>query len=279
MMTRMPGREITKKIYCYSAAYLFFAFFSLPVIWMISTAFKDQLQIFADPPKLLIQPTFVNFKAVLMDRQFVRSFINSFIVGICTVIVTLLLAIPPSYGLTRLTGRMRSGMLSWTLIVRAAPGMIYIIPYFYFFNRIGIMDTKLSLIIINSVFTVPLVIWLLIPFFESIPESLEESARIDGAGRLRILTRICIPIIGSGIASCGILTFIFSWNEFLFALVLSRREARTAPIAIVNYMAYEGTEWGKIAAAGIFILLPVLVFSIAIRKYLVKSAAGSGIKE
>jgi multiple sugar transport system permease protein len=157
--------------------------------------------------------------------------------------------------------------------------MIYIIPYFVFYRIIGLIDSVYGLILINTIFTIPLVIWLLISFFEGMPISIEESAMIEGANKWQILTKISIPIAAPGIVSCAILTFIFSWNEFIFALILTNRHAKTAPIAIVNYMAYEGTEWGKVAAAGIFILLPVLIFSILIRKYLIQSVVGSGVKE
>jgi len=273
------NKSLLEKIYCYGMTYLFFMFFSLPIIWMISTAFKNQLDIFADPPVIFIKPKLINFEAVLADKQFLHALKNSILVASGTVILTMIFAIPAAYGLARLTGMIKTGMLIWILLVRAAPGMIYIIPYFVFYRIIGLIDSVYGLILINTIFTIPLVIWLLISFFEGMPISIEESAMIEGANKWQILTKISIPIAAPGIVSCAILTFIFSWNEFIFALILTNRHAKTAPIAIVNYMAYEGTEWGKVAAAGIFILLPVLIFSILIRKYLIQSVVGSGVKE
>lgn len=273
------NRSLLQKLYCYGVTYLFFIFLSLPIIWMISTAFKNQLDIFADPPVIFIKPNLINFAAVLADKQFLQALKNSFLVASGTVILTMMFAIPAAYGLARLTGKLKTGMLLWILLIRAAPGMIYIIPYFVFYRNIGLIDSVYGLILINTIFTIPLVIWLLISFFEVIPISVEESAVMEGASNWQVLTKIAIPMAAPGIASCAILTFIFSWNEFLFALILTNRHAKTAPIAIVNYMAYEGTEWGKVATAGIFILLPVLIFSILIRKYLIQSVAGSAVKE
>src|SRR5690606_28591583 len=140
--------------------------------------------------------------------------------------------------------------------------------------QIGLMDTRTGLIVINTVFTAPLAIWILIAFFDAIPLEIEEAAVVDGATRWQTFLRVSLPMAAPGIVSAAILVFIFSWNEFLFALTLTQVEAKTAAVAILNYMAYQGTEWGKIAAAGIIILLPVAVFAVAIRKYFIQTAAG-----
>lgn len=267
----------SEKIACYAIAYLFILFLLAPVVWMLSTSFKGELAIFQKPPALLTAPTLDNYVSVLGDRKFVQSFWNSVIVSSATVLFSMLLAVPAAYGLSRLRSRVKAGLLSWVLLVRAAPGMIYVIPYYVAFQQTGLVDTKIGLVLINTVFTVPLAIWILISFFDSIPYEIEEAAVIDGATRLQILTKVAIPMAAPGIASTAILVFIFAWNEFLFALTLTRFDAKTAAVAILNYMAYEGTEWGKIAAAGILILLPVLVFALFIRKYMIQTTAG-GVK-
>ncbi|WP_343315049.1 carbohydrate ABC transporter permease [Brucella sp. BE17] len=266
-----------EKVVCYTIAYLFIIFLLAPVIWMVSTSFKDQLTIFQKPPVMFASPVLQNYRDVLGDAKFMHSFFNSIVVSVMTVILSMMLAIPTAYGLSRLRSKLKPGLLSWVLLVRAAPGMIYVIPYYIAFREVGLMDTKLGLVIINTVFTVPLAIWIMISFFDTIPGEIEEAAVVDGARRFQILTKIAIPMAAPGIASTAILVFIFSWNEFLFALTLTRFDAKTAAVAILNYMAYEGTEWGKVAAAGVLILLPVLIFSIFIRKYLVQTTAG-GVK-
>lgn len=267
----------SEKIVCYAIAYVFIIFLLAPVIWMLSTSFKDQLAIFQKPPVLVGSPTLANYEAVLGDRKFVHSFWNSVIVSSATVVFSMILAVPAAYGLSRLCSRAKAGLLSWVLLVRAAPGMIYVIPYYIAFQQIGLVDTKIGLVLINTVFTIPLAIWIMISFFDSIPYEIEEAAIIDGATRLQTLLKVAIPMAAPGIASTAILVFIFAWNEFLFALTMTRFNAKTAAVAILNYMAYEGTEWGKVAAAGILILLPVLIFAIFIRKYMVQTTAG-GVK-
>ncbi|MBO0904822.1 carbohydrate ABC transporter permease [Jiella sonneratiae] len=266
-----------EKFVCYAVTYLFALFLLAPIVWMLSTSFKGQLAIFQKPPSLFTEFTFQNYAAVLSDPQFLHAFWNSVLISSGTVVVSVALAVPAAYGLSHLTGGRRAGFLSWVLLVRAAPGMIYVLPYYLAYSQIGLIDTRIGLILINSVFTIPLAIWIVIPFFDAIPHEIEEAAIIDGATRFQTMTRIAIPLAAPGIASTAILIFIFAWNEFLFALTLTRFEARTAAVSILSYMAYEGTEWGKVAAAGALILLPVLCFSILIRKYLVQTTAG-GVK-
>ena len=266
-----------EKLFAYVVATIFIVFLVAPVLWLLSTSFKGQLDIFAKPPVLFGDFTLENYREVLTDRRFMGSFLNSVIISSLTVVFSMLLALPAAFGLSRLRSPAKIPLLSWVLLVRAAPGMIYVIPYFMVFNEVGLIDTRIGLVLINTVFTAPLAIWILISFFDGIPYEIEEAARVDGATRFQAFTKVAIPMAAPGIASAAILVFIFSWNEFLFALTLTRFEAKTAAVAILNYMGYEGTEWGKIAAAGILILLPVAIFAIGIRKYFVQTAAG-GVK-
>ena len=267
-----------EKIFSYIVTYIFALFLLLPLIWMISTAFKTQLEAFTNPPILFVKPKLINFISVLQDKQFFHALQNSLVVSVSTVILTMLLAVPACYGLAHLRGRLKRNTLAWLLLTRAAPGMVYVVPYFFAYSKTGLLDTRIGLILINMIFTTPLVIWMLLPFFEDIPIDIEEAALVDGASVFRIFKSIAIPVVKPGIAATSIMAFIFSWNEFLFALIITRREAMTAPVSIVNFMAYAGTEWGKVSAGGIFILLPVLVFSFLIRNYLVAGGTAGAVK-
>lgn len=264
-----------ERAFCYGASYAFMAFLLAPIVWMVSTSFKDQLTIFQKPPVLFGSYGFANYAQVLSNGAFVHSLLNSVLVASGTVAITMLLGVPAAYGLSRVGPRVKTGFLFWILLVRAAPAMIYVIPYFLIYQNLGLIDTRTGLVIINAVFTVPLAIWVLVAFFDAIPAEIMEAARIDGATRLQTLLRVAIPLVAPGIASAAILVFIFSWNEFLFALTLTRVDAKTAAISILNYVAFEGTEWGRLAAAGVLILAPVLAFAVTIRKYLVQTTAGA----
>ena len=256
----------------------YLVFLTLPIVWLISTSIKNPLEAFAIPPILAVWPKLENFVEVFANRDFMLSLLNSFMVALGTVVCTMVVSLPAAYGLARLRGLLKNSILSWLLLTRAAPGMIYVIPYFLVFGRLGLDDTRIALVVMNLIYTIPLVTWMLLSFFEDIPLSVEESAKVDGASNWQILTKIALPIIRPGIVSSAILAFIFSWNEFLFALVMTKKVARTAPVSIVNFMAYEGTNWNHVAVGGILILLPVLLFSIAIRKYLVRGMTAGAVK-
>jgi multiple sugar transport system permease protein len=249
-----------------------------PLVWLLLLSLKSEMEAFAYPPLLVFKPKLVNFLALLSSESFMRSFANSFIIATGTVVMAMVVGVPAAYGISRGTRRFRQHVLVWTLITRMAPGMIYIIPFFVLYVKIGLIDTRFGLMLIYLIFTLPLVLWTMTMFFDEVPKTLEEAAKVDGAGMFQGFFRVILPLSAPGLGATAILCFIFAWNEFLFALILARRDAIPAPVAIVNFMAFEGTEWGKVAASGILVLLPVLLFSLIIRKYLVKGLMGGAIK-
>ena len=244
-----------------------------PMLWLVMLSLKTPLDAFALPPLFIFEPTGQNYQQILADPVFVRAIGNSLIIATGSVLASLLLAVPAAFGLTNLKGRMRRNLMLWILLLR-----IYLIPYFVIFNQLDLLDTHIGLIIVYLIFNVPLIIWMLLPAWNAIPRELEESAFIDGASPLQVLLKNDLPLLRSGIIAAAILAFIFSWNEFLFALILTRRETITLPVAIVNFMAYEGTEWGKIGAASVLIMAPVIVFGFTIRRYMVSGLTAGAVK-
>ena len=152
------------------------------------------------------------------------------------------------------------------------------LPYFVIYSRMDLLDTHIGLIIIYLIFNVPLIMWTLMPVWMAIPNELRESGMIDGASLWQILILIELPLVRIGVIASGIVAFIFAWNEFLFALVITRRETITLPIAITRYMSYEGTEWGKISAAAIVIMLPVIVFGFLVQRYMITGMTAGAVK-
>ena len=161
---------------------------------------------------------------------------------------------------------------------RMAPPIAFTIPYFLAYRYINLLDTRTGLIIIYLTFNLSLVVWLMRSFFDSCPRSLEEAAWIDGATLWQTFRRVVLPISGPGLAATAILCFLYSWNDFFFSLILTRKDAMTAPVAVVNFMNYEGWEWGRIAAGGTMVMLPVLVFSLAVRKFLIHGMTAGAVK-
>jgi multiple sugar transport system permease protein len=248
-----------------------------PFLWLLLMSFKTNEDIFAFPPKLLFAPTVDNY-AALWSSAFRKSFLNSVIVSISSTAVALLVGVPGAYTLSRTRMRQERSLSLLILASRMAPPIAFTIPYFLAYRYVGLLDTKLGLILIYLTFNISLVIWLMRSFFDACPRALEEAAWIDGATPWQGFLRIILPMSGPGVAATAILCFLYSWNDFFFALILTRNQAMTAPVAVVNFMNYEGWEWGKIAAGGTMVMLPVLIFSVLVRQFLIQGMTAGAVK-
>lgn len=250
----------------------------LPFLWMAMLSIKTRLDAFSVPPKLIFTPTFDSYREVFGDAGFIGAIENSVIISVGAVALSLIIAVPAAYALRNMIGPARRLSMMSILLIRMVPGMVYLLPYFVFYNRIHMLDTHIGLILVHLIFNVPLIIWMLTPIWAAIPHDLTEAARIDGATPWQTLIMVDLPLLKGGILAASILAFIFSWNEFLFALILTRREVVTLPVAIVNFLAFEGTEWGKIAAASMFIVIPAIVFGFFVRRYMIAGLTGGAVK-
>jgi multiple sugar transport system permease protein len=248
-----------------------------PFAWLLQMSFKTDQDIFAFPPRLLFQPTLDNYIA-LWDSDFRRSFANSAIVSSVSTLLAMLVGVPGAYALSRTTIKAEGQLSLLILASRMAPPIAFTIPYFLVYRHLELIDTLTGLVIIYLTFNLSLVVWLMRSFFDATPRALEEAAWIDGAGLWQGFFKIILPLSGPGLAATAILCFLYSWNDFFFALILTRTEAMTAPVAVVNFMNYEGWEWGKIAAGGTMVMLPVLFFSILVRRFLVHGLTAGAIK-
>ena len=272
---RRPRGRSTVLIY--TQAILLLAVTLFPVLWLVQLSLKVENEAFLMPPKLLFWPTFENYVA-LFQGKFARSFGNSLIVGVATTLISLLLGVPAAYALSRAGFQADKGIGLWILTTRMAPPIAFAIPFFLTYRYLGLIDTLLGLVIIYLTFNLSLVIWMMRTFFDGLPRSLEEAAEIDGASPWRAFLQIALPLAGPGLATTAIFCFLFAWNDFFFALVLTRSRAQMAPVAIVNFMNYEGWEWGKIAAGGTMIMLPVVAFSLLVRRYLIRGLTAGALK-
>ena len=274
----MKRRSGVTTITLYIVGIVFSLVIVFPLIWVVMLSVKSQLDAFAYPPLFVFNPTFENFVSIFQDEVFVKAIRNSIIISVGSVSLALILAVPATFALTKMRGRLRQNALLTILLIRMAPGMIYLLPYFVIYNQLDLLDTHIGLITIYLIFDVPLIIWMLLPVWSAIPTELRKSAVIDGANLWQVLVWIELPLIRTGIIASGIIAFIFAWNEFLFALVITRRETITLPVAIIRYMAYEGTEWGKISAAAVFIMIPVIIFGYLIRRYMITGLTAGAVK-
>ncbi|MGA7808694.1 carbohydrate ABC transporter permease [Bradyrhizobium sp.] len=249
----------------------------LPFLWLLQMSFKSNDVILQVPPPLIFKPTLENYRS-LWQSTFSASFVNSLLSASFSTAFALLLGVPAAYALSKWAGAGKQALSFAILVTRMAPPIAFTIPFFLFFRFVGLLDTVTGLVLVYTSFNLPLVIWMMQPFFETVPASLEEAALVDGASMRTIFLRIVLPMVAPGIAATAILCFLYAWNDFFFALILTRTNARTAPVAVVNFMNYEGWEWGKIAAGGSLVMAPVLVFSLAVRRYLVSGLTAGAVK-
>ncbi|MGH2405600.1 MAG: carbohydrate ABC transporter permease [bacterium] len=238
---------------------------------------KTEVDALAMPPRLVFLPTLQNYTG-LIEHRFLHPLSNSVVVAVATTLLSLAFGVPAAYALSRARSWVTNGVAFWVLSTRMAPPIAFGIPFFLAYRSLGWLDTLGGLVLIYLTFNLSLVIWMMRTFFDAIPYSLEEAAYIDGASTGQALTRVVFPLTGPGIATTAIFCFLLAWNDFFYALILTRSEAMTAPVAIVNFMNYAGWDWGRITAGSIVVALPVVAFSLLVRRYLVSGLTAGAVK-
>jgi len=256
-------------------AWLTVGVFMSAFLWMVLTALKTQADNTAVPPVWIFTPTLENFRSVFAGKSFGRYLFNSLVVGMGSTILGLALGLPAAHSIARHRQR---GLALAILFARMAPFMSYLVPWFILFRHVGLIDTYMGLTASHLVISVPLVVWLMIGFFEDIPQEIEEAAGIDGCSRVRCFLQICIPLSRNGVIATAVLTFLFSWNNFLFALILAGPKTETVPVAVYSFLSYEQIDWGGLAAAATIISFPALVFIFLIHKQIVRGLTFGSVK-
>ncbi len=240
--------------------------FLLPIAWMVASSLKTSRAVTAYPPPLFFHPTLANYVHDLVTLPFVRYGINSLIIAGGSTLLGLLLGLPAAYAAARYR-------LAWpafaTLLARMAPGILFLIPWYIFASAHGLTNNFLVLIAAHAVITVPLTVWLMISFFEQLPIEIEESAAVDGCPPVRILLRIAIPLVRPGIAVAAILSFIFSWNYFLFVLVLGGSGTTTLPVAAFRFIGSSSVNYGGLLAAAVLMSIPPALLVGFVQRWLV----------
>jgi multiple sugar transport system permease protein len=238
-------------------------------IWMLSLSLKYEIDNGAYPP-ILIPERFAwsNYTQIFEANDFLLYFWNSLLVTGMATLLALLVGVPAGYGIARLRAHKSAIVI---MIARMTPGLSYLIPLFLLFQTLGLLGTLWPQIIIHLVVTVPIVIWIMIGYFETTPMELEEAAIIDGASSLQVFLKVALPIAKPGIV-------IFSWNNFVFGIVLASRETRTLPVAVYNMLSFEQVSWGPLAAAALVVTLPVLLLTVFAQRQIVAGLTAGAVK-
>jgi multiple sugar transport system permease protein len=250
----------------------------LPLLWLVLTSLKTQVEALKMPPSILFKPSLENFRMVLGRGSFVHGYINSLVIALGTTSIALIFGISAGYSLSRPSGQGSKYMGRWIILARMAPPVTFAIPLYLAFSHLKMLDNYFSLIITYLTIVLPFVTWLMRGFFKSLPPEMEEAARIDGCSRIQALFRILIPSVKSGVATCAIFGTIMAWNEFFYALIISGRNTRPVSVDIQTFISAAGTDWGALTAAGLLVVAPVLLFTIFAQKGLLRGLTSGAVK-
>jgi multiple sugar transport system permease protein len=256
--------------------------FMFPVVWMVLTSFKSQNEYFSYPPvfwpKSFSLRNYINSMAFPPDgRGGLQGLRDSFIIAASSTLASVLIGSLAAYSISRFrTGG--ENFSFWILSTRMFPPVAAALPLFLIFKQIRLLDNHLSLIIANTIFNLPFVIWLLKGFFDELPVEIEEAAWIEGCGHLKTFRLIALPLVAPGVVATSLFSFIFSWNEFMFALLLTRRNVRTLTIIVPSLVGGHEILWGEIAAMGTLAIIPGVVLSILLQRYLVRGLSLGAVK-
>jgi ABC-type glycerol-3-phosphate transport system permease component len=249
-----------------------------PILWMVSTAFKVGNQAFSSTPTFFFSPTFDNFANVFTKSEFGSALVTSLFTATTSTILALLLGAGIAFPLARLKVRGAAHLSFWILSLRIIPPIVVIIPIFLMLRTVGLTGSVWSLVVIYTYMNLPLTVWLLRGFFADLPVEIEEASFVDGASRLKSFFGITLPLALPGVVATALLAFIFSWNEFLFANILTGANTRTAPVGLTEYVTPVSVEWNNIMAAGTLVVIPVWIGALAAQRYLVRGLTLGAVK-
>ena len=249
----------------------------VPIYWIVSGAFKQQVDIFQ--LKLLFTPTLENFRIIFKSPyNLFDKLVNSTLVALSTVLITIPLATLAAYSFSRFRMKAEKVMFVTILATQFVPAVVIVLPFFILFRDIGILDTRLALVLVNLSLIMPFAIWMIKGFIDGIPMDTEEAALVDGSGRIQVVLNVVIPMALPGVITAGIFCFILAWNEFLFALIITTNKAVTLPVGLSLFHAEEGVLWHLISAAGIMIMLPMFVLATLIQKHFVQGMTMGAVR-
>ena len=249
-----------------------------PIVITLLNGFRQDIVILSGQKFAVSQLTTASYALVFQNRQLMKAMGNSVIVGLVSTALSVGVGAMAAYGITRFRFRGRNALAYSFLVFRMLPQMSLVVALYLMFRVIGIRDTILGISLAHSSFNVPYVIWMLIPFFTAVDKSYEEAAMVDGCTRITIFRLVFLPLVAPGLVVAAVFAFINSWNEFLYALILTGTQARTAPVAISSLIGGDTLTWGQMCAASTVMLMPVFIFTLAMQRFLIRGVAAGGVK-
>lgn len=272
---RKPLGTRAYKVFRVAALILVVLFLLAPLFWMLLASLKTNVDIYDTAKAFIFSPTFENYANVLQRNNYFVFVVNSFWVAFVSTALSIVLGVPAAYAMSRFTMH-RSALV--VLMARVIPGVSLLVPWYYVFSNLRMVG-KFEVLILSHMFVaLPLIVYIMMSYFDSLPLELEESAEVDGLTPIGAFRLITLPLAVSGIATAGILSFIFSWNNFMFALVLSGAKTKTLPVAIFDFVSYASIDWGGLMAAATVVTIPIMIIALFTQKYIVSGLTAGATK-
>ena len=303
--TRSGASRIGRAILLFAASILFLAYILAPVAWLVTSSFQNEREIISKPPHWIPhEPTMQNFAAIFAARDktvtyetrrkadpssggyipstasnLLPAIANSFIVATAVVILNLLVGTPAAYALAKIRFRGRQASIYAILATRVIPDIALVVPFFLFIRNLGLLDSLWSLIITYLAVTVPFSVFILVNYFESLPDELDKAARVDGCSRLQTMTRIFLPLALPSLVAVGLFAFLASWNEFLLALMFTQTpKSQTLPIIVASFTSDFTISFSFINAAGVLAIIPPVIIALVFERYIVSGLTAGAVK-
>ena len=248
-----------------------------PYIWILLASFKKRIDLITNPPKWIFDPTVINYLTIF-DKGFDQYLINSIIIGFSSTFLAVTVGTLAAYGFSRFKIPAGNHLFFYILATRLGPPVAYALPMYLIFDRLGLVNTYSGVILAHATFNLVIVVWMMKSFFDDVPREIEEAAYLDGCSHYQVFFRIALPMTFPGLVTCAIFVLIFSWNELLFALILTGGETRTLTVMIPSLVLHTGTLWGQVAAASMIQSIPILLFIFFIQRHLVRGLTFGVVK-
>jgi multiple sugar transport system permease protein len=263
-------------------------FFMFPIFWILLMSFQTNEQILRIPPRIYFEPTLANYEALISGQlrtaagnlqiSFMRNLFNSFVLSSAAVVLALLLGVPAAYAFARYKFRLGETIAFMLLSFRFAPPLLVLLPLSLYYQQLGLNDTYFGIVWVYQLIALPLILWIVRGYFEDMTPDVEHAYRLAGHSWREAFTRIAVPLAGPGIAAAGLLSFIFCWNNFIFALILASADKQPVTVGALAFVTASGIQYGQIAAAIVLSVMPTLLLALYAQRYLVEGLSLGAVK-
>jgi multiple sugar transport system permease protein len=273
---RSPAKKLIFRILFILLILLILLPILFPLYFVLISSLKNMAQVYIMPPKLFgFKPIFDHYVYIFKNQHYGTYMVNTFWVAFMSTLISLSVGIPAAYSIARYKMRRTNVAI---LVARLLPSISFLLPYYFFFSRFNLIDTYTGLVLSHIVLSMPLVVWIMTGFIADIPLELEEAAIVDGCTRQRGFLSVVLPVCSPGIITCSTLAFLGSWNNFQFALILSGERTRTLPVSLQYFVSGADIRWGRMLAATIVVIVPAIILTMVLQKYIIKGMTAGAVK-